>query len=91
MHVAEAFAVPLVAIVGPTSEAQGFMPRGPQSIIVRDASLACRPKCRFGGDACPMETRACMHNVTAEQVLAALDSVRDSLSERPAAVASGDA
>lgn len=91
MHVAEAFAVPLVAVVGPTSEAQGFMPRGRRSIVVHDASLDCRPKCRFGGDACPMGTRACMHNVTVEQVLAALDSVRESLSERPPAVASGDA
>jgi heptosyltransferase II len=76
VHVTQALAVPLVAIVGPTSEAQGFMPRGPRAVAVRDGTLTCRPLCHFGGDPCPLGTRACLHNVQTAQVLAALDAVR---------------
>jgi heptosyltransferase-2 len=79
MHVAQAFGVPLVVIVGPTSEAQGFMPRSPRAAVVRDAGIDCRPRCRFGGLDCPLHSRTCMHNVTPAQVLAALAEVRSTV------------
>jgi heptosyltransferase-2 len=76
MHIAQAFQVPVVVIVGPTSAAQGFMPRLGRRAIVGDARLTCRPLCRFGGDPCPLGTRACMAEIGAGRVLAALGEVR---------------
>ena len=76
MHVADALAVPLVAVLGPTSEAQGFRPRSRRAAVVCDAELTCRPLCRFGGEACPLGTQACLDHVTADDVLVALDRVR---------------
>lgn len=76
MHIAQAFGVPLVVVVGPTSAAQGFMPRCEPSEVLTDAALTCRPLCRFGGDPCALGTRACLDAVGAEEVLAALARVR---------------
>lgn len=76
MHIAQAFGVPLVVIVGPTSDAQGFMPRFEPRAIVGDPSLACRPLCRFGGDPCALGTRICLTSIPPADVLSALAAVR---------------
>ena len=97
MHMAQAVNVPLVAVVGPTCDEQGFMPRTRNSRVLRDETLTCRPVCRFGGMECPLGTRACMHSITTEHVLAALADIRSRSSfdpEEPAgpmAAASGSA
>lgn len=76
MHVAQALGVPLVAIVGPTSSAQGFLPRIPPFEVLTDPDLTCRPLCRFGGKPCALGTRACLAAIAPAAVLAALDLVR---------------
>src|SRR5207249_4059822 len=76
MHIAQALAIPLVAIFGPTSPTQGFGPRFAPAVVVQEEQLTCRPCCRHGGVACPLGTHACMQELGADRILAALALVR---------------
>lgn len=76
LHLAQALGVPVVAVVGPTTGAQGFMPRSPRATVARDATMSCQPVCNYGGRDCPYGASPCLRNVTADAVLAALEQLR---------------
>jgi heptosyltransferase-2 len=59
MHVADALAVPVLALFGPTIEDFGFFPRGEKSKVMQK-NLSCRPCAVHGSRACPIGTHECM-------------------------------
>lgn len=67
-HVAAAVGTPVVAVFGPTVQAQGFAPYGARARVV-EAALDCRPCGRHGADRCPRGTLACMLGVSSEAVV----------------------
>lgn len=69
-HLAAAVGAPVVALFGPTHEAFGFAPRG-ERVRVISRALACRPCTVHGGVRCPRKRRACLDDISPEEVLAA--------------------
>jgi lipopolysaccharide heptosyltransferase II len=74
MHIAVARGTPVVAIFGPTVPQQGYGPYTDRAVIVQ-RDLSCRPCSRHGGAQCPIGTHACMKDVTASAVLAAVEGL----------------
>ena len=70
MHVACARRVPVVAIFGATTPAQGYGPWGGRATVI-EVDLACRPCGRHGGQVCPRGTDDCMRLIEPARVLAA--------------------
>lgn len=61
LHVASAFKIPTVSIFCATSPQMGFGPwRNPNSEIIEEKNLWCRPCSRHGSDFCPTGTELCM-------------------------------
>lgn len=75
MHVASSQKKPLVAIFGSTVKEFGFAPASPQSIVVENNDLRCRPCTHIGRDSCPKGHFKCMVDVGAGEVKAAIESV----------------
>jgi heptosyltransferase-2 len=64
MHVADALAVPLVAIFGSTVEELGFFPSSPKAIVIENRGLSCRPCSHIGRGRCPKEHFRCMLEIS---------------------------
>ncbi|HDS15227.1 MAG TPA: glycosyltransferase family 9 protein [Proteobacteria bacterium] len=79
LHLASAFKIPTVVIFCATVPEFGFGPWRNRALIVEKKGLACRPCARHGSRACPRKTRACMDQLAAEEVLAAIDRLCDEL------------
>jgi len=73
MHLAGAMGVPLVALFGPTTSADGFWCHA--GAVVEEA-LTCRPCSRFGGPACPKGHHKCMTRLSVDRVWQAVEEVR---------------
>lgn len=71
VHLAVARDTPVVAIFGPTVPRQGFSPYTERARIV-ERQLPCRPCGRHGGPRCPLGTHACMKEIRAADVQAAV-------------------
>jgi len=74
MHLAEAFAVPVVGLFGPTVEEFGYYPALPASRTI-ERRLACRPCSRNGSRPCPRGTGECLsaiHPGTVAEAVATL-------------------
>jgi heptosyltransferase-2 len=69
-HVAAALGRPTVAIFGPTVPRQGFAPLGTR-VALAERDLDCRPCSRHGGEACPIDTHACLAGLDVRVVLEA--------------------
>jgi heptosyltransferase-2 len=69
-HIAAGVGTPVVAVFGPTVQAQGFAPYSRRSRVV-EADLACRPCGRHGGERCRRGDHACMSSIEVEEVLRA--------------------
>lgn len=67
MHLSAAVGTPVVALFGPTVEAFGFFPSGPNHEII-ERSLACRPCSLHGGSRCPKEHFRCMRDISHQDV-----------------------
>lgn len=80
MHVADALAVPLIAIFGSTVEELGFFPGGPEAIVIQNSGLYCRPCSHIGRSHCPKAHFRCMQEVTPEIVW---QTVREKLGVTP--------
>jgi len=76
MHIAVARGVPVVAIFGPTTPAQGFAPYTDHAVVVEE-NLPCRPCGRHGHRACPEKHFLCMRLIRPEAVMKAFDEVLD--------------
>lgn len=75
MHMAEAVGVSLVAIFGSTTRELGFFPQLKTSRVLENVNLTCRPCSHLGKSKCPRGHFLCMHAITPEQVLVALDNL----------------
>ncbi len=71
MHLAAAFQVPTVTVFGPTRDQETSQWRNEKSRIIKK-QLACQPCMRR---TCPLGHHDCMRLITAEEVLAAVDSL----------------
>ncbi len=80
MHVADALAVPLIAIFGSTVEELGFFPGGPEAIVIQNSGLYCRPCSHIGRSHCPKTHFRCMQEITPEIVW---QTVREKLGVTP--------
>lgn len=98
MHLAAASGTPVAAIFGPTSPSLGFAPLGEGHRVI-SLGLSCSPCSYHGNRPCRLARRVCMEDLTAEEVLSAVEaalvrSPGDGLSGSPAggpAGGSGDA
>lgn len=70
MHLAGALGVPVVAVFGPTTSADGFWDPAVGRVV--EVDLPCRPCSRHGGPRCPFGDHRCMEALGADAVLAAL-------------------
>jgi len=68
MHTATAAGVPVVAIFGSTVKEFGFAPFSPESIVLENTGLSCRPCSHIGRDKCPKKHFRCMLEITPEMV-----------------------
>lgn len=73
MHVADALAVPLIALFGSTVEELGFFPVSSEATVIQNNGLYCRPCSHIGRSYCPEEHFRCMREVTPEMVWQAVD------------------
>ncbi len=74
VHIAAARRVPVVVVYGSTVPAFGFTPYCVPHRIV-EVELPCRPCTHIGRARCPRGHFGCMHGVTAEHVLVAVQSL----------------
>ena len=74
MHIAVARGVPVVALFGPTTPAQGFAPYTERAVVVEE-NLPCRPCGRHGHRKCPEKHFLCMRLIRPEHVMKAFDKV----------------
>jgi heptosyltransferase-2 len=75
VHLASAMGTPVVEVYGATSPAFGFSPYGVPHRIVQHEGLSCRPCAIHGGDHCPVGTFACMRELPATTVIAAVEEL----------------
>ncbi len=75
MHLATALKKKVVAIFGSTTEELGFFPYTTQHIIVQNENLKCRPCSHIGRKKCPKGHFKCMKQITAEQVISAIEGL----------------
>jgi heptosyltransferase-2 len=71
MHMASAAGIPCVSVFGPTVPSMGYRPWNPQSVIIQDEALLCRPCGKHGHMTCPIGTHECMRGIQAERVILA--------------------
>ncbi len=87
MHLACALRVPVLAIFGPTTRELGFFPVGPESEVIENEELSCRPCSHLGGERCPKDHFRCMREILPAQLLARagrmLERRRGSQTEKP--------
>lgn len=75
MHLAAALKKKVVAIFGSTTEELGFFPYTTQHIVVQNETLKCRPCSHIGRKKCPKRHFKCMKEITAEQVIGAIEEL----------------
>ena len=75
LHMASAGKIPTVAIFCATIPEFGFGPWQNRAVIVEKKGLNCRPCARHGSRQCPNQTRACMDELPAEEVIKAIDTL----------------
>ncbi len=73
MHLATALKKKVVAIFGSTTEHLGFFPYLTEHIVVENSSLDCRPCSHIGRSRCPKGHFKCMRDISAEQVILAME------------------
>jgi heptosyltransferase-2 len=72
-HMAAALGIPVVTLFGPTSPAR-WAPRGRHTRVVR-LELPCSPCSNIGRASCPINTRECLDQLTAERVFSEVQSL----------------
>lgn len=68
MHIAEAVGTPVVAIFGSTVRELGFFPMRPQSRVLENPAIRCRPCSHIGKNRCPRKHFNCMRTITPAMV-----------------------
>jgi heptosyltransferase II len=67
LHLASAAGTPTLALFGPTVPEFGFAPYRENSVVM-GLDLSCRPCSIHGGRQCPIQTHACMRDLTVAAV-----------------------
>lgn len=75
LHMASACKVPTVAIFCATVPEFGFGPWQNRALVVEKGDLSCRPCARHGSRTCPNQTRACMDELAASEVIKAVEKL----------------
>ena len=76
MHIASIVGTPTVSVWGATHPKAGFTPWGqPQSHIIEDSSLPCRPCSIYGKEPCRFHDLRCMNRITPETIVEKVDEV----------------
>ncbi len=75
LHMASACKIPTVAIFCATVPQFGFGPWQNRAVIVEKKDLDCRPCARHGSRQCPNQTRACMDDLPATEVIKAIEAI----------------
>jgi len=73
MHLADALDRPLIAIFGSTVREFGFFPNNPNSVVLENNVLSCRPCSHIGRASCPRKHFKCMREILPEQVLRVIE------------------
>ena len=73
-HLAALAGTRTVTIFGSTLPSFGFAPRGAGDVVVEDTTVACRPCGLHGRRECPLGTLQCLHAISTQHVLGALES-----------------
>jgi len=69
MHLAESQQTPVIAVFGSTTPALGFYPILPNSIVVENNEINCRPCHSKGKTVCPYEHFNCMKKISSKMVM----------------------
>jgi len=81
MHLSTALGKPTLAIFGSTVRELGFFPVGPQTAVVENKNISCRPCTHIGRRRCPEKHFRCMMDIPPNAVFdAATTLLRKSLS-----------
>lgn len=72
MHIAEAVGTPVVAMFGSTVRELGFFPLRPQSRVIENRDIRCRPCSHVGRHHCPRGHFDCMRTLATERIASAL-------------------
>ncbi len=75
LHLATAMGTPLVALFGPTVTEFGFGPLRAGDVALGIDGLQCRPCSPHGPPQCPLGHHRCMHEITVEAVIAAVEEI----------------
>ncbi len=75
LHIASAFKIPTVVVFCATSPSFGFGPWKNKATIVEAKNVPCRPCSRHGTKVCPNLSERCMRDVSADEVIQALNSL----------------
>lgn len=76
MHIAAAYAKPILATYGNSVSAFGFDPyRVPASSQIFQVGLRCRPCSKFGGPACPKGHFNCMQQINSQAIVLAANAI----------------
>jgi heptosyltransferase-2 len=78
LHMASAMNTPTVAVFGPTVPAFGFGPLADRRTVAEFGGLPCRPCHAHGPMRCPLGHFRCMRELTADHVLALVQSLSGS-------------
>jgi heptosyltransferase-2 len=76
LHMASAFRIPTVAVFCATSPSFGFGPWQNRARVV-EKDLPCRPCSRHGQRRCPLGTGACMNDLSANDVIDAINDLME--------------
>ncbi len=72
MHMAEAVKTPVVALFGSTTRELGFFPMLPESVVIENPEIRCRPCSHIGRHQCPKGHFLCMRSLKPERVFRVL-------------------
>ena len=75
MHLAAAKQRKVVSVFGSTVKEFGFAPYGTEAVVIENNTLDCRPCTHIGRKECPKGHFKCMVDVSAEEVLTAVQSM----------------
>lgn len=75
MHITVARGVPVVAIFCATTPSLGYGPYTEKAVVVEKKDLSCRPCGRHGSHTCPLNTNACMREISVSDVLSGVEQM----------------
>lgn len=79
-HMASLFQIPTVTIFGPTVTRFGYQAWNPNSLVVENTKVNCRPCGSHGHRVCPIGTHECMKTISSRSVIEATQQLLEKFS-----------